>query len=93
MNLTIAFEPAMQADLEAEAAAREIPCEQVVCEAVEEYLQRRRNPNPEYDAFFFSKYEEGMADYKAGRIRSNDEVEREARIRREKLKAMIAAKQ
>ena len=93
MNLTIAFDPAMQAELEAEAAAREIPCEQVVCEAVGEYLQRLKSPSPEYDAFFFKKFEEGMADYKAGRIRTNDEVEKEAQIRREKLRDMIAARQ
>ena len=92
MNLTIAFDPAMQAELEAEASAREIPCEQVVCEAVEEYLQRPRSQNLEYDAFFLQKYEEGMADYKAGRITTNEEVEREAQILREKLKAMIATR-
>ena len=45
MNLTIAFDPVMQAELEAEALAREIPCEQAVCEAVKEYLQRPRSPN------------------------------------------------
>ena len=34
-----------------------------------------------------------MADYNAGRIRTNEDVEKEAQIRRKKLKALIAARQ
>lgn len=92
MSLTITFEPAMLAELEAEASAREVSCEQLVSEAVEDYLQRPKSPSPEYDAFFRKKYEKGIADYKAGRIRTNEEVEKEARLRREKLREMIAAR-
>lgn len=93
MSMTISFDPAMQAELEAEASARGISCEQVVREAVEGYFQRPKSVNPEYELFFRQKYEEGMADYEAGRIRTNDEVEKEARLRRERLKSMIAARQ
>ena len=93
MSITISFDPAMQAEPEAEASSREISCEQVVCEAVGDYLQRAKYAHPEYDAWFKAKYEEGKAAYARGDFRTNEEVEREAALRRAKLKARIVSVQ
>lgn len=93
MSLTIAFDADIVAELEAEASARGISREQVAQEAVESYFQRPQSPSLEYDVFFRKKYEEGREDYRAGRFRTDEEVEKEAMIRREKIKAMIADRQ
>ena len=89
MSITISFEPAMQAELEAEAAARSIFCEQVVCEAVGDYLQRAESPSPEYEAWFRTRVEEGLEAARRGKFASNDEVERRAKIRREHLHRVV----
>lgn len=93
MSITISFEPAMQAELEAEASARAISCEQVVCEAVGDYLQRVKNPNTEYDAWFRVRVEEGLEAARQGKFTSSEEVERRAKSRREHLLQRIANQQ
>lgn len=90
MSLTISLNPATLTALSEEASARNTTCEQVVCEMVEGYFYKSSSPNPEYDAWFRAKYEEGIAAYERGDYRTNEEVEREARIRRARIKAKIA---
>lgn len=93
MSITISFDPDMQAELEAEASARSISCEQVICEAVGNYLQQVKSPSPEYDAWFRAKVEEGLEAAKQGKFASNEEVERRAKSRRQQLLQKIANQQ
>lgn len=93
MSLTISLNPATLTVLSEEASARNTTCEQVVCEMIEAYFHKPTSPTPEYDAWFKAKYEEGKAAYARGDFRTNEEVEREAQLRRAKLKARIASVQ
>lgn len=90
MSITISFDPAMQAELEAEASARAISCEQVVCEAVGDYLQRAKSPSPEYEAWFRAKYEEGKTALERGDVCSHEEVRQDMLRRREKYMSLLA---
>lgn len=90
MSITVSFDPAMQAELEAEASAREISCEQVVCEAVGDYLQRVKNPGPEYEAWFAARYEEGKAALERGDVCSHEEVRQDMAERRKKYLKLLA---
>lgn len=82
MGITISLDPPMQAELEAEASAWAISCEQMVCEAVGEYLLRAKRPK--YDAWFAAKYEEGKAALERGDVCPHDEVRQDMLKRREK---------
>lgn len=93
MSLTITLNPATLTALSEEASARNTTCEQVVREMVEGYFYKPASSNPEYDAWFKAKYEEGKAAYARGDFRTNEEVEREAALRRAKLKARIVSVQ
>lgn len=93
MSLTITLNPTTLNALSVEASARNTTCEQVVCEVVEGYFCTPQSPNPEYEAWFKAKHEEGKAAYARGDFRTNEEVEREAELRRAKLKARIASVQ
>lgn len=90
MSLTITFEPAILAELEAEASARAISCEQIVCEAVEDYLHRANSSSPEYEAWFKVCYEEGKAAFERGEICSHEAVKQDMVKWREKYLKLLA---
>ena len=78
----------MQAELEVWAVSREISCEQVVYEAVGDYLQRVKYSSPEYDAWFTARYEEGKAALECGDVCSHEEVCQDMAKRRERYLKM-----
>ena len=90
MSITISLDPAIQNELEAEASSRAVSCEQIVCEALEDYLQRPKSPGPEYDAWFKARYEEGKAAYERGDVCSHAEVKRDMAERRMKYLKRLA---
>ena len=89
MSLTISLSPATLTALSAEASARNTTCEQVVCEVVEGYFYTPQSPNPEYEAWFKAKYEEGKAAYERGDVCSHEEVQRDMAERRKRYFARL----
>jgi len=71
---TMKLEPELRAEFMAEAEAAHRPASQVLRELMREFVQRQREAR-EYDEFLRSKVEAGRASMRAGRGRSNDEVE------------------
>jgi predicted transcriptional regulator len=78
---TMKLEPELRADFMAEAQASHRPASQVLRELMREFVQRQRQSR-EYDQYFSGKVETGRASMRAGRGRSNEEVEAEFAARR-----------
>lgn len=81
---TMKLEPELRAEFMAEAEATHRPASQVLRELMREYVQQQREAR-EYDEFLRRKVETGRASMRAGRGRSNDEVEAEFATRRAKV--------
>lgn len=71
---TMKLEPELRADFMAEAAGEDRPASQVMRELMRDYIEQRRQAR-EYDEHLRRKVEAGRASMRAGRGRSNDEVE------------------
>lgn len=78
---TMKLEPELRADFMAEAEAAHRPASQVLRELMREFVLRQREAR-EYDEFLRRKVEAGRVSMRAGRGRSNDEVEIEFAARR-----------
>lgn len=78
---TMKLEPALRAEFMAEAQAAHRPASQVLRELMREFVQRQRETR-EYDEHFSRKVDAGRASMRAGRGRSNEEVEAEFAARR-----------
>ncbi len=83
---TMKLEPDLRADFMAEAAGEDRPASQVMRELMRGYIEQRRQARG-YDNYLRRKVEAGRASMRAGRGRSNDEVETEFAARRNKVAA------
>jgi predicted transcriptional regulator len=83
-GFTMKLEPELRADFMAEAAAEDRPASQVMRELMRGYIEQRRRAR-EYDEYLRRKVEAGRASMRAGRGRSNDEVEAEFAARRNQV--------
>lgn len=81
---TMKLEPELREQFMAEAEAAHRPASQVVRELMREFVQRQRQAR-EYDEFLHRKVEVARVSMRAGRGRSNDEVEAEFAARRAKV--------
>lgn len=81
---TMKLEPELREQFMAEAEAAHRPASQVVRELMREFVQRQRQAR-EYDEFLHRKVEVARASMRAGRGRSNDEVEAEFAARHAKV--------
>jgi len=73
---TMKLEPGLRDEFMAEAEAAHRPASQVVRELMREFVQRQREARA-YDEFLRRKVEVARASMRAGRGRSNEEVEAE----------------
>lgn len=73
---TMKLEPDLRADFMAEAATEDRPASQVLRELMRGYIDQRRQAR-EYEDYLRRKVEAGRASMRAGRGRSNEEVEAE----------------
>lgn len=80
---TMKLERELRDQFMAEAEAAHRPASQVVREMMREFVQRQRQAR-EYDEFLQHKVEAARASMRAGRGRSNEEVEAAAAARRAK---------
>ena len=71
---TMKLEPELRAEFMAEAEAAHRPASQVLRELMRDFVQRQRDAR-EYDEFLRGKIDAGRISMRAGRGRSNDEVE------------------
>lgn len=71
---TMKLEPELREEFMAEAQASHRPASQVLRELMRDFIRAQRQTR-EYDALLRSKVEAGRASMKAGRGRSNSEVE------------------
>lgn len=71
---TMKLEPELRAEFMAEAEATHRPASQVLRELMRDFIQQQRQAR-EYDEFLRSKVEAGRVSMRAGRGRSNGEVE------------------
>lgn len=78
---TMKLEAELRDRFMAEAEASHRPASQVLRELMREFIERQQKAR-EYDAFLGSKVEAGRASMRAGRGRSNAEVEAEFAARR-----------
>ena len=83
---TMKLEPELRADFMAEAAREDRPASQVMRELMRAYIEQRRQAR-EYDDYLRRKVEAGRASMRAGRGRSNDEVEAAFAARRRRVAA------
>jgi len=81
---TMKLEPELRAEFMAEAASEDRPASQVVRELMRAYIEQRREAR-DYDDYLRRKIEAGRASMRAGRGRSNDEVEAEFAARRDQV--------
>jgi predicted transcriptional regulator len=81
---TMKLEPELREAFMAEAEAAHRPASQVVRELMREFVQRQREAR-EYDEFLRHKVETARVSMRAGRGRSNEEVEADAVTRRAEL--------
>ncbi|WP_437373259.1 hypothetical protein [Inquilinus limosus] len=81
---TMKLEAELRDAFMAEAEAAHRPASQVMRELMREFVQRRREER-EYDEFLRRKVEIARASMRAGRGRSNEEVEAEFAARRAEL--------
>ncbi|NDZ18368.1 antitoxin of toxin-antitoxin stability system [Variovorax sp. WS11] len=84
---TMKLEPELRAEFMAEAEASHRPASQVMRELMRDFIQQQRQQR-EYDEFLRRKVEDGRVSMRAGRGRSNAEVEttfatRRARVTRQ----------
>jgi len=80
---TMKLEPDLRDQFLAEAEAAHRPASQVVRELMREFVQRQRQVR-EYDEFLQRKVDVARTSMRAGRGRSNDEVEAKFGARRTK---------
>ena len=78
---TMKLESELRAEFMAEAEAAHRPASQVLRELMREFVQRQREAR-EYDKFLDRKVNVARLSMRAGRGRSNDEVEAEFAARR-----------
>ncbi len=71
---TMKLEPELRAEFMAEAQASHRPAPQILRELMREFVQRQRETR-EYDEYFNRKVLAARASMRAGRGRSNEEVE------------------
>lgn len=71
---TMKLEPELRAEFMAEAEAVHRPASQVLRDLMREFVQRQRETR-EYDEFLRNKVEAGRSSMRAGRGRTNDDVE------------------
>ena len=83
---TMKLEPELRADFMAEVAVEDRPASQVMRELMRGYIEQRRQAR-EYDEYLRRKVEAGRASMRAGRGRSNDEVEAAFAARRNQAAA------
>lgn len=83
---TMKLEPELRAEFMAEAAGEDRPASQVLRELMRGYIEQRRQAR-EYDDYLRSKVEKARDSMRAGRGRSNDEVEAKFTARRASLAA------
>jgi predicted transcriptional regulator len=83
---TMKLEPELRAAFMAAAAGEDRPASQVMRELMRSYVEHCRQAS-EYDSYLRSKVEAGRASMRAGRGRSNDEVEAAFAARRSKAAA------
>lgn len=81
---TMKLEPELRAEFMAEAASEDRPASQVLRELMRSYIEQRRQAR-DYDAFLRGKVEKARESVRAGRGRSNDEVEAKFAARRARL--------
>lgn len=81
---TMKLEPELRAEFMAEAAGEDRPASQVLRELMRGYIEQRRKAR-EYDGYLRDKVEKARESVRAGRGRSNDEVEAKFAARRAKL--------
>ena len=81
---TMKLEPELRDAFMAEAEAAHRPASQVARELMREFVERQREAR-EYDAFLGLKVDKARGSMRAGRGRTNDEVETEAAARRADL--------
>ncbi|MCK2096013.1 antitoxin of toxin-antitoxin stability system [Thauera aromatica] len=79
---TLKLEPELRAAFIAEAEAAHRPASQVVRELMREFIERQREAR-EYASFLQRKVDVARTSMRAGRGRTNDEVEAEFAARRE----------
>lgn len=78
---TMKLEPELRADFMAEAAGEDRPASQVMRELMRAYIDQRRQAR-EYESYLRGKVEAGRASMRAGRGRSNKDVEAEFEAKR-----------
>lgn len=83
---TMKLEPELRAAFMAEAADEDRPASQIMRELMRDYIERRRQAR-EYDEYLRRKVEAGRASMRAGRGRSNDDVEATFTARRNSVAA------
>lgn len=81
---TLKLEPELRAAFMAEAEAAHRPASQVVRELMREFVERQREAR-DYEVFLRRKVDAGRASMRAGRGRSNDEIEAEFAARRARV--------
>jgi len=80
---TMKLEPELRAEFMAAAASEDRPASQVVREFMRAYIEERRNSR-EYDEYLRRKVEAARESMRAGRGRTNEEVEAAFAARRSK---------
>lgn len=83
---TMKLEPELRAEFMAEAEAAHRPASQVLRELMRDFVRRQRETR-EQDEFLRAKIEAGRTSMKAGRGRSNEDVEATFSVRRAKAAA------
>ena len=83
---TMKLEPELRAEFMAEAAAEDRPASQVMRELMRGYIEQRRRARDD-DDYLRRKVEAGRASMRAGRGRSNEEVEAVFAARRDQAAA------
>ena len=81
---TMKLEPQLRDEFMAEAQALDRPASQVVRDLMREFVHRQREIR-EYDAFVHRKVDAARVEMRAGRGRSNEEVEADFTARRADL--------
>lgn len=86
---TLKLEPELRDTFMAEAAADDRPASQIVRELMRGYIEQRREAR-EYKEFLRRKVEAARADFREGRIFTNEEVEAEAKAWRDETMQKLA---
>jgi predicted transcriptional regulator len=85
---TMKLEAELRDAFVAEAASEDRPASQVLRELMRSYIDQRHEAR-EYDEYLRQMVERGRADMRAGRGRSNEDVEADFAARRAKLQRQI----